>query len=559
MASHVEDPPMRTLALLAGALLLASAFGSGPAAANAFDVLIKDGMVYDGTGGAPIQADVGIKDDRIVAVGQLPRDQARTVVEARGLAVAPGFINMLSWAVVTLLADGRSQSDIRQGVTTEIFGEGTSMGPLNDEMKRRALATQTDIKYDIRWTTLAEYLTHLEQRGVSPNVASFIGAATIRAHVLGLEDVQPTPAQLDQMRELVRREMEAGALGIGSALIYSPGTYAKTEELIELCKIAARYQGKYISHIRSEGTDLIPAVEELIRISREAGLPAEIYHLKAAGDKNWSKMDQVIALVEWARRDGLRITANMYLYAASSTGLSSKIPAWAHSGGAAALYKRLEDPATRAKIAGEMRARGTTPRTLFVRFRSEHLRPLVGKTLQEVAAARGESEVDTILHLVLEDRSSIGAVFFSMDEANVRKNLRQPWVSIGSDGPSMAPEGVFLSSSVHPRAYGNFARLLGKYVRDENIISLPEAVRRLTGLPATNLGLDRRGFLKAGMFADVVVFDPETIADRATYEKPHQYSVGVKHVFVNGVPVLKDGEHTGAKPGRALWGPGKVR
>ncbi|MBI4526754.1 MAG: D-aminoacylase [Deltaproteobacteria bacterium] len=524
-----------------------------------FDVLIKDGTVYDGTGGAPIRADVGIKGDRIAAIGRLERKHAKSVVNARGLAVAPGFINMLSWSVVSLIVDGRSQSEIRQGVTTQIFGEGTSMGPLNEEMKRRAIAGQGDFKYDIRWTTLADYLRYLEQRGISPNVASFIGAATIRIHVLGREDIQPTPAQLKDMRELVRREMEAGALGIGSALIYAPGTYATTEELIELCKVAAEYQGKYISHIRNEGRRLIEAVGELIRISRDAGLPAEIHHLKATGEKNWDKTDRVVALIEKARREGLKITANMYLYTAGSTGLSSRIPAWAHSGGSGALYKRLQDPVTRTRISKEMRAGAAMSRTLLVGFRSKKLRPLIGKTLQEVAQLRGEDEVETVLNLVLEDRSRVQAVFFTMSEDSVKKILRQPWVSMGSDGPSMAPEGVFLNSSTHPRAYGNFARLLGNYVREEKVISLREAVRRLTGLPATNLGLEKRGFVKEGMFADVVVFDPATIADRATYEDPHRYAIGMKHVFVNGVQVLKDGEHTGAKPGRALWGPGKVK
>jgi N-acyl-D-amino-acid deacylase len=539
-------------------LLLAPALLWSQTEQNKFDVLIKDGTVYDGTGGDPIQTDIGIKGDRIVAVGKLDRDQAVKVVDASGLAVAPGFINMLSWSVVSLIADGRSQSDIRQGVTTEIFGEGTSMGPLNDDMKQRAVRAQSDIKYDIAWTTLAEYLTHLEKRGISPNVASFIGAATIREHVLGQEDVQPTSEQMEQMRELVRREMAAGALGIGSALIYAPGTYARTEELIELCKVAAKYQGKYISHIRSESQGVFEAVEELIRISREAGLPAEIYHLKTAGARNWDKIDAVIARVEKARQEGLKITADMYLYTASSTGLSSGIPAWAHSGGDQALFKRLQEPASRARIVKEMRARRPLPQTLLVGFRSEKLRPLIGKTLSEVAAMRGEDEVDTVLNLILEDRSRISAVFFLMNEENVKTILRRPWVSIGSDGASLAPEGVFLKTSTHPRAYGNFARLLGKYVREEKVISLQEAIRRLTGLPATNLGLDRRGFLKEGMFADVVVFDPATIADRATYETPHQYAIGMKHVFVNGVQVLKDGEHTGAKPGRALWGPGKA-
>ena len=543
--------------LVVGMLLLMAP--SPETAAPRFDVLIKGGTLYDGTGDPPRRADVGIIGDRIAAIGSLDTEPARLVVDATGLAVAPGFINMLSWSVESLIVDGRSQSEIRQGVTTEIFGEGSSMGPLNAEMKRRALADQTDFKYEIPWTTLAEYLIHLERRGVSPNVASFIGAATIRTHVVGRDDRPATAAEIEQMRELVRREMEAGALGIGTALIYAPGTYASTEEIIELCKIVAKYRGKYTSHVRSEGAKLVEAIQELIRISREAGLPAEIHHLKASGKQHWHKMDQVLALVEQARRDGLQITANMYLYTAGSTGLSSQIPAWAHSGGPAELYKRLQDRETRARIVKEMSARSPMARTLLVRFRSETLRPLIGKTLQEIAAARGTSEVDTLLDLVLEDRSRITAVFFTMNEENVKKQLSRPWVSIGSDGASMAPEGVFLTMSTHPRAYGNFARLLGKYVRDEKVLSLQEAVRRLAGLPATNLGLDRRGFLKQDMFADVVVFDPGAIADRATYENPHQYAVGMTHVFVNGVHVLRHGEHTGAKPGRALWGPGKIK
>ncbi len=462
----------------------APATTAAPVTPGPLDVLIKGGTVYDGTGGPPVQADVGIRGDRIAAIGAIS-GTAPTVVDARGLAVAPGFINMLSWAPVTLLADGRSQSDIRQGVTTEIFGEGTSMGPLNDDMRRRAIAGQTDIKYDLPWTTLAEYLQYLERRGVSPNVASFIGAATVRSHVLGLADVQPTPAQLDQMRELVRREMEAGALGIGSALIYAPGTYARTEELIALCQVAARYRGRYISHMRSESDKLLEAIDELIRISREAGLPAEIYHFKAVGSKNWDKMDRAIAAVERARRDGLSIGANMYLYTASSTGLSSTIPAWAHSGGAGDLYARLQDPETRARILRrDARARPDVPHALLVGFRTDALKRLIGKTLEEVARSRGRDEAETVLDLVIEDRSRITAVFFSIDEGNLRKVLRLPWVSFGSDGGSMAPEGVFLQSSTHPRAYGNFARLLGKYVREERIIPLAEAIRRLTSLPA---------------------------------------------------------------------------
>jgi len=532
---------------------------SGQSAPPTYDFVIKGGTIYDGTGAAPVKADVAIKGDRIVAIGDLKDAGASTVIDARGLAVAPGFINMLSWSVYSLIADGRSQSEIRQGVTTEIFGEGTSMGPLNEEMRRRALAQQGDLKFDIPWTTLAEYLTYMEKRGVSPNIASFIGAGTVRAYVIGLEDKKATPEQLKQMREVVRREMEAGALGIGSSLIYAPDTYATTEELIEMCKEAAKYKGKYISHIRNEGDGLIEAVEELLRISREAGIPAEIYHIKASVERNWSKMDRVLAMVNAARRDGLKITADIYLYTASSNAIDSRIPAWAHSGGNEALYQRLEEPATRKKISDELHQRGPMARTLLVGFRPAKLKPLIGKTLTEVAAARGKDEVETMLDLILEARSRIQVVTFSMSEENIAKELRQPWVSVGSDAASMATEGAFLESSTHPRAYGNFARLLGKYVREEKVLTLQEAVRRMTGLPAGNLGLDRRGLIKQDYFADLAIFDPKIIADKATYEKPHQYAVGMKHVFVNGVQVLKDGEHTGAKPGRALWGPGKVK
>ena len=524
-----------------------------------FDVIIRGGTVYDGTGGPARRADVALRGDCVAAVGDLSQAGARTVVDARGLAVAPGFINMLSWSNESLIADGRSQSEIRQGVTTEIMGEGTSMGPLSEEMKRRLVAGQGDIKYAVEWTTLAEYLKYLERRGVSPNVASFIGAGTIRRYVIGLEDRKPTPAQLEQMRALVRDEMEHGALGIGSSLIYAPDTYATTEELVEMSKVAAQYRGKYISHMRNEGDTIFEALEELFRISREAGIPAEVYHIKAGGEKNWPKMDRVLEMIEEARARGLRITADMYLYTASSNGLDARIPAWAHDGGPEKLYARLEDPATRKRIADEMRARGPVPRILLVKFKSEKLKPLTGRTLEEVARERGRDQVETALDLVLEDRSSVKVVTFSMSEENLKKELQRPWVSICSDAASMAPEGVFLKSSTHPRAYGNFARLLGKYVREERVITLEEAVRRLSGLPATNLGLDRRGFLKEGYFADVVVFDPATISDRATYEDPQQYAVGVRQVFVNGVQVIRDGEHTGAKPGRALWGPGRVK
>jgi N-acyl-D-amino-acid deacylase len=538
--------------------------------AQSFDVIIRGGTVYDGTGRPGVRADVGIRGDQIAAVGNLSKAQAKTIVDATGMAVAPGFINMLSWSTESLIIDGRSQGEIRQGVTTQIMGEGWSMGPLNEQMKRQMKEDQGDLKFDVEWTTLADYLKYLERRGVSQNVASYIGATTIRINAIGLEDKQPTPEQMEKMRELVRQEMEAGALGIGSSLIYAPAFYAKTEEIIEMCKVAAKYKGKYISHMRSEGNRLVEAVEELIRIAREAKIPAEIYHLKAAGANNWAKMDKVIAMVEKARREGLKITADMYTYPAGSTGLDATMPPWVLDGGYEALFKRLQDPETRKKIRQEVItptdawenmyiSSGSPKGILLVEFKSEKLKPLTGKTLDEVAKMRGKDPVETIMDLVLEDRSRVGTVYFMMSEDNIKKQIRLPWVSFGSDAGSLATEGDFLKSSTHPRAYGNFTRLLGKYVREEKVIPLHEAIRRLSGLPATNLGLDRRGFLKKGMFADVVVFDPATVADRATFENPHQYSVGIKHVFVNGAQVLKDGEHTGAKPGRALWGPGKVK
>ena len=534
-----------------------------------FDIVIRGGTVYDGTGTPGRRVDVGLRGDRIARIGDLSGASAISVVEASGLAVAPGFINMLSWSTESLLVDGRSQGELREGVTTQIFGEGSSMGPLTDEMKRRVLEQMGDLKYDITWTTLSEYLRTLESRGVSQNVASFVGATTVREHVIGLGDAKPTAEQLEQMRALVRQEMEAGALGIGSSLIYAPAFYASTEELIELCKVAARYRGKYISHVRSEGNRLLEAVDELIRISREARLPAEIYHLKAAGQANWPKMDRVIAKVEAARKEGLRITADMYTYTAGATGLDASMPPWVLDGGYDAAYKRLADPEMRKKIAAAIRtpsndwenlylAAGTPDRVLLVEFKSEALKPLTGKTLSEVAKLRGEDPVDTIMNLVLEDRSRVGTVYFMMSEENLRRQIVLPWVSFGSDAASMAPEPPFTKSSAHPRAYGNFARVLGKYVRDDKVLSLPDAIRKLSGLPATNLELDRRGFLKEGMFADVVVFDPATVSDRATFQNPHQYATGMRQVFVNGAQVIRDGEHTGARPGRALWGPGKV-
>ena len=556
------EPGLRLSAVLALALV------GGLATPNArYDVLVRGGTLYDGTGSPGRRADVGMRGDTIAAVGDLSSASARAVVDARGLAVAPGFINMLSWSTESLIVDGRSQGEIRQGVTTEIFGEGNSMGPLTDEMKRRMKEEQGDLKYDVKWTTLAEYLAYLEKKGVAPNVASYIGAATVREHVIGLDDRPPTPTEMERMRALVRQEMEAGALGIGSSLIYAPGTYAKTEELVELCKAAAPYRGKYISHLRSEGDRLLEAIDELVRIAREAGVPAEIYHMKAAGESNWGKEDQAIARIEKARSEGLKVTADMYTYPAGATGFDACLPPWARDGGYDALFRRIQDPETRPRIIADMRrpaegwenlcrAAGSPERLLMVEFKTDALKPLTGKTLAEAAKMRGTDPETTILDLVLQDRTRIGVVFFLMSEDNVRKQVRLPWVSFGSDAASMSPEDPFTRSSTHPRAYGTFARLLGKYVRDEKLVSLEDAVRRLSALPAESLGLDRRGRLAPGMFADVVVFDPATIADRATFEKPHQYAVGMRHVFVNGVQVLKDGEHTGATPGRALKGPG---
>lgn len=537
---------------------------------RSYDVLLKNGTVYDGTGAAGRRADVLIRGDQIVGVGDFKNAPAKTVIDARGLAIAPGFINMLSWAVDDLLVDGRSLGDIKQGVTTEIFGEGDSMGPLTAEMRKRRLDAQGDLKFPIEWTTLADYLQLLERNGVSCNVASYVGATTIREYVIGLEDKKATPEQLQQMRDLVRQEMEAGALGIGSSLIYAPAFYAPTEELIELCKVAAQYKGKYISHMRSEGNKLLEAVDEFLRIAREANIPAEIYHLKAAGQSNWPKMAQVIAKIEQARKAGMRVTADMYTYPAGATGLDAAMPPWVLDGGYEAAFKRLRDPETRKKIAAEIRtptgkwenlllAAGSPERVLLVGFKNEALKKYTGKTLAEVARLRHEDYTDTVMNLVLEDGSRVGTVYFMMSEENIKRQIKLPWVSFGSDAGSMPAEGVFLKSSTHPRAYGNFSRLLGKYVREEKVISLAEAVRRLTGLPAANLGLERRGLLKGGYFADVVVFDPQTIADKATFEQPHQLAVGMQHVFVNGVHVLKDGAHTGAKSGRALWGPGKTK
>jgi len=527
-----------------------------------YDVVIRNGTIYDGSGGAPVTGDVAIRHDRIAKIGSVTAKGKREI-DAHGMAVAPGFINMLSWATNSLIVDGRGMADLKQGVTLEVFGEGWSMGPLSDAMKQELLREQGDIKYAIDWTTLREYLDSLVRRGVSVNVASFVGATTVRMHVLGEADRAPNPEELERMRVLVREAMEDGALGVGTALIYAPAFYAKTPELIELNKAAAPYGGVYISHMRSEGNRLEEAVDELIAIAREAGVAAEIYHLKAAGETNWPKMRNVLAKIEAARAEGLRITADMYTYTAGATGLDAAMPPWVQEGGYAEWRKRLSDPATRARVIEEMRTptdawenlmrlAGDPERVRLIGFKSEQLKPLTGKTLAEVAKMRNVSAEDAAIDLVIEDGSRVEAVYFLMSEDNLRLQIRQPWMSFGSDAGASAPEGVFLKSSTHPREYGNFANLLGRYVRDEKLIPLEEAVRRLTSLPATNLGIANRGALKDGYFADVVIFDPVTIAAHSTYDNPRQYATGVRHVFVNGTQVLEDGEHTNAKPGRVV-------
>ena len=549
------------------AICLIAACATTPGAPPDYDVIIRNGTVYDGTGAPPRRTDVGLRGDRIAMIGPLAGAGAAREIDAQGMAVAPGFINMLSWATTSLLHDGRSQGDIRQGVTLEIFGEGTSPGPINDSMRQSMLENQRDIRFEIPWTTLGEYLEHLERRGVSPNVASFVGATTVRIHELGHVNRAPTPAELGRMEALVDHAMREGALGVGSSLIYAPADYAKTDELVALARAAGRHGGMYISHIRDEGGGLLPAVDELLTIAREAGVPAEIYHLKASGRANWAKLDSVIGKVDSARAAGLRITADMYTYPASSTGLDATMPTWVQEGGYRAWAEQLRDPAIRARVAAEMRGDGTAYDNAFanaggpdgillVSFREDSLRYLVGRTLGDVARMRGTAPEETAMDLVIQNGADVGCVYFTMSEENVRRKIAIPWVSFGSDGGSYAAEGVFLRSGTHPRAYGNFARLLGRYVRDEKIIPLEEAIRKLTLLPATNIGIRDRGALRAGYYADVVVFDPATIADRATFEQPHQYSVGVRDVFVNGVQVLAGGEHTGAKPGRFVRGPG---
>lgn len=534
---------------------------------SSFDTLILNGKIYDGSGGEPYVADIGINGDSIVEIGDLSGAQAKTVIDAEGMAVAPGFINMLSWATESLLIDGRSQSDIRQGVTLEVFGEGISLGPVNDDIRKGMISQMRDYSFEIPWTTLGEYLEWLEKKGVAANVASFVGATTLRIHELGMDNRPPTSEELDRMKALARDAMEEGALGIGASLIYAPASYASTEELIELCKVAAEYDGMYITHMRSEGNSIYAAVDETIRIAREANIPAEIYHLKMAGTENWNKLDSVIRMIDAANRSGLRITADMYTYPAGATGLDASMPPWVQEGGIHQWMKRMTDPAIRKRVINEMRTRtdswenlllmaGSPERVVLVGFANDSLKRFTGQSLAAVAKVHGKSPEETAMDLVIADSTRVSTVYFMMSEDNIKRQLQLPYVSLGSDAESAAPEGVFLKSSTHPRAYGNFARLFARYVRDEHVITLQEAIRRVTSLPATNLKIQRRGALAAGNFADIVVFDPDKIQDHATFEKPMQYATGMAFVLVNGTVVLSEGEHTGATPGRVVRGPG---
>ncbi|MEP7010767.1 MAG: D-aminoacylase [Acidobacteriota bacterium] len=539
---------------------------ASPTAPPDYDVILRGGTIYDGSGGKPYLGDVGLRGDRIAKLGDLKKATAQTVIDAKGLAIAPGFVNMLSWATDSLLVDGRAQSDVRQGVTLEVFGEGWSMGPITPQMRKQMLDDEGDLKYDIPWTTLGEYLEHLEKKGIAENVASFVGATTVRIHEIGYADRPPTLEELERMKTLVREGMEEGALGLGSSLIYAPAFYAKTDELVALAEVAGSYGGRYISHMRSEGNRLLEAVDELMEISKRGKLPAEIYHLKAAGKNNWPKMDQVIQKVEAARKAGQDISADMYTYTAGATGLDASMPPWVQEGGYEAWKKRLQDPEIRAKVLKEMTTPSDAWENLFLGagpdgillagFKNDALKPLTGKTLSAVAKERGKSPEETAMDLVIEDGSRVGTIYFLMSEENVKKQVALPWVAFGSDAGAPSAEGVFLKSNDHPRAYGNVARLLGKYVRDEKALSLEEAVRKLTSMPAERLKIRDRGRLKEGYFADLAVFDPATVADVATYDKPHQYATGMKQVFVNGIQVLKDGEPTGAAAGRVVRGPG---
>jgi N-acyl-D-amino-acid deacylase len=554
---------------LAAAWLIALAPASAAAAPSGknsalHDLVLRNGVIYDGSGLKPYPGDIAIDGDRISYVGAHRDLAGRTEIDVKGQAIAPGFINMLAHPEDSLFADGRALSDLKQGVTLEVMGE-FSMGPLNQKMQRLMVEREGDIKYPVTWTTLGEYLETLERRGISPNVASFVGASTVRTYVLGEADVQPTSPQLEQMRALVREAMEDGALGLTTMLIYAPATYARTPELIALARESARCGGIYTVHMRSEGDRIESALQETIDIAEASGAPAEIYHLKVAGRDNWGKLDRVIAMIEKARGSGIRISADMYTYTAGATGLDAAMPPWVQDGGLEAWIARLKEPAVRAKVVSEMRnphpatwenlygAAGADG-TLLLSFKNPKLKPLTGKSLAEVATMRGVSPEDAAIDLVVEDGSRVGLAYFLMNEANIRRQVALPWVSFGSDEAGDAPEGVFLLSAAHPRAYGNFARVFADYVRKDHVLRVEEAVRKLSSLPADNLSLTDRGRLRPGAFADVVVFDPNTFRDHATYKDPHQLATGVSYVVVNGQMAIKDGEATGAASGRVVRG-----
>ena len=552
--------------LLPSLLLLFLLF-SGCVSTGRYDIIIKNGTIYDGSGSTSFRGDLAINGDTIAAMGNLKNAQGKRVIDASNLAVAPGFINMLSWADNSLIEDGCSQSDIRQGVTLEVMGEGWSEGPLNEAIKKEAIEKQGDIKFKITWSTLGEYLDFLEKRGVSTNIASFVGATTLRINVIGYDNRPPSPEDMVSMKKLAAQAMEEGAIGISSALIYAPASFSKTDELIELCKEISKFNGMYISHIRSEGNNFLESLDELIEISKEAHIKSEIYHLKAAGIENWYKMDLAIRKIDSARTAGINITANMYNYTAAGTGLYATMPQWVQEGGQDAWITRLKDPAIKARVLREMVVPGKdwenffymvgSPKNIILGvLRTDSLKYLTGKTIAEVAESRKLSPAETIIDLVINDNSPVESMFFLMTEDNIRKQIALPWMSFGSDEQSVATEGVFLKSNPHPRAYGNFSRLLGKYTREEKVIPLEEAIRKLTSLPATNMKIQKRGRIKTGYFADVVVFDPLKISDHATFNNPHQYSTGVSEVFVNGKEVIKNGQHTGVKPGRIVRGPG---
>ena len=565
MTSYFVTPCETTMKQSLSFLLIIFLFGCNQK--NKYDVIIRGGMIYDGTGGLPYKDDIAVNGDTIAIIGNLENASANNEIDAKGMAVCPGFVNMLSWSNESLILDGRSQSDLRQGVTLEVMGEGESMGPLNTKMKDRMQRGQTTIKYNVEWNTLEGYLTWLEKKGISCNIASFVGATTVREYVVGEDNRDATPAELDSMKLLVAQAMKQGALGVGSSLIYPPAFFANTSELIALSSEAQKYKGSYISHIRNEGNKLFEALRELIRIAKEANVHAEIYHLKAAGKDNWWKLDSVIKIVDSARREGLDISADMYTYFASATGLTASFPPSLQDGGFEKLWQRLHDQKTREQMKQEMNSNamdwentyygaGGAEHVLLLEFRQDSLRKYIGKTLAEVARLRNSTPEETAMNLIIEDSSRIGVSYFSMTEGNIKKEIALPWMSFCSDAASQAPEGVFLNTNPHPRAYGSFIRVIGKYSRDEKIIPLQEAIRKLAKLPCLNLKIQKRGELKVGNFADVVVFNPGTVTDHATFEKPHQYATGIIHVFVNGVHVIRNGQHTNAKPGRFIKGPG---